>query len=81
MDQDFELPIDYKGKEWLLPARLIRFGYTYRLEVDINGTTVSFEKDEERNWTALVNPETSNANADVGIINAIIHRLSICKQF
>jgi hypothetical protein len=41
MDEGFELPISYNGKELLLPAKLIQFGYTYRIEVTINGSLLS----------------------------------------
>ena len=53
MDEGFELPVTYNGKELLFPAKLIQFGYSYRIELHINETLVSFEKDEDRNWRVL----------------------------
>ena len=54
MDQGIELPVICDGKEFLFPAKLIRFRYSYRIEVEVNGTVISFDRDEERNWRALV---------------------------
>ena len=58
MDETFELPVSYNNKEILLPAQLHQYGYTYKIEVEINGIPVFFEKDDERNWRALVEPST-----------------------
>ena len=65
MDENFELQVNYNGKEMLFPANLVRFGYSYRIEVDVNGVLVSFEKDEERNWRALIE------NDDFGQSNTV----------
>jgi hypothetical protein len=54
MDDTFILPVFFEGKELELPARLLRFGYTVKIEVEIEGTTVVFEPDEERRWRALI---------------------------
>jgi hypothetical protein len=75
MDESFELPIRYNGEELLLPAKLIQFGYTYRIEVAINRSIVSFERDEERHWRGLINPETGNPAIDPVVVNSIIEAL------
>ena len=54
MDNIFELPVTYKGEELLLPASLITYGYSYKIEIDIFGVLVYFEPDEERNFRAIV---------------------------
>ena len=56
MDEDFELPVKWKNQELLLPARLLRLGYIYRLEVEMNGYPYQFERDEERAWRVLSEP-------------------------
>jgi hypothetical protein len=56
MDEDFDLPVFYKGKEMHFPARLLTMGYIYKIEVDVHGQAVLFERDEERNWRALIDP-------------------------
>ena len=75
MNDGFEIPITYRGKEIQLPARLVPFGYTYRIEVDVSGTVIWFERDEERHWRALINPESGDPKVDAGLINAIIEML------
>ena len=54
MEEGFELPVMHKGKEVLFPARLLMLGYIYKIEVEIHGVLVHFEKDDERNWRAIV---------------------------
>ena len=77
MDEEFELPVHYNGKELLFPAKLIRFGYSYRIEVDVNEQIVTFEKDEERNWRALLEShdfgESNSVNPELlkGIVDSL----------
>lgn len=59
---DFILPVTFNGEELEFPARLQQFGYTVKLEVEIKGTKVMFEPDEERNWRALISYEDLQAN-------------------
>lgn len=65
MDEDFEIPVTFNNKELHFPARLLTYGYSFKLEIDIEGTTVLFERDEERNWRALVSFEDVQANKHV----------------
>ena len=52
MDEQFELPVEYKGEQLLFKASLIVTGYTHKFNVDVNGQMVIFEPDEERNYRA-----------------------------
>ena len=54
MDNNFEIPILYKGKEHLFPASLITTGYTYKIQAEVFGKLISFEPDEERNFRAVM---------------------------
>jgi hypothetical protein len=54
MEDEFVLPVTFKGKEWEFPARLLHYGYSVKLEVDMEGTKILFEPDEERNWRAVI---------------------------
>ena len=60
MDEGFELPVMHKGKEVLFPARLLHLGYIYKIEVEMHGVLVHFEKDDERNWRAIVADTSSD---------------------
>ena len=57
MDSEFILPIEFEGNELQLPARIVQTGYVVKLEVEIEGTLVTFEPDEERNWRAVMGYE------------------------
>jgi hypothetical protein len=74
MEEEFELPVAFNNKEWSFPARLLNYGYSHRLEVDIEGTKVWFEPDEERKWRALLSDGDRRANQKIntGLLQAII---------
>jgi hypothetical protein len=73
--EEFELPVSVNGKEFLFPSKLIQLGYTYRIEIDVNGALINFERDEERHWRALIDDEAMNYKIDAAIVNAIIETL------
>lgn len=67
MEEEFQLPVTFNNKEIAFPARLLNYGYSYKLEVDIEDTQVLFEPDEERNWRALISYEDIKANKKISI--------------
>jgi hypothetical protein len=67
MDEAFELPVFFNNAELSFPARLLDYGYSHKLEVDIDGTKLLFESDEERNWRALIAYEELNANNKISV--------------
>ena len=54
MYEPFQLPVTYKGKDLLLPAQLIRFGYTHKFKISVNEINVMFEPDEEGVYRAMI---------------------------
>lgn len=62
MEDEFEIPVAFNNREMNFPARLLHYGYTYKIKVEVNGTTVLFERDEERNWRALIPYEDIEKN-------------------
>jgi hypothetical protein len=56
MDNDFTLSIDYKGEQKDYEARLLQFGYSYRIVVAVKNIEVYFEPDEERNFRVVAMP-------------------------
>ena len=54
-DTEFEISIHYKGKELVFPAEYLGTGYSYKINVELNGSIIAYEPDEERNFRALVN--------------------------
>lgn len=71
----FELPVQFKGHERLLPARLVRFGYSYRIYVQAGDAEILFEPDEERNFRAMVEDAVARDKIDVELIRAIVEAL------
>ena len=71
MDDVFDLPVLYKNEELLFPARLQQTGYTHRFEVDVYGTMVYFEPDEERNYRAVLDPSQVEKSVPLDLLQAI----------
>lgn len=73
MDEEFLLPVSFNGNDFEFPAKLLKFGYTFTLEVDIEGTKVHYELDEERNWRVLIPYEQipGNKKTDANLLAAI----------
>ncbi|TMI63645.1 MAG: hypothetical protein E6H07_12795 [Bacteroidetes bacterium] len=65
MENDFLLPVTFQGKEREFPVRFLNYGYSSKLEVEIDGTKILFEPDEERNWRALISYEDLVANKNI----------------
>jgi hypothetical protein len=63
--EEFELLITYKGEERMFPASLQVTGYTHRFVVDIEGQSIIFEPDEERNYRAVLSYEDLNNNKNI----------------
>jgi hypothetical protein len=55
---EFELPVTWRKEEMLFKARLLKLGYGFKMEVEIDGRPVLFEPDEEGNWRAMTDPST-----------------------
>lgn len=67
-EEQFDLPVKYKGGELMLPSRLVQMGYTFKVYVQIEGVEVIFEPDEERNFRAIV--ESSVKAVDPELVKA-----------
>lgn len=73
MDDAFDITIQYKGNEKILKGILITYGYSYKIQVDIDGEKIFFEPDEERNFRAMSDPEnrTDAKQADPELLRSI----------
>lgn len=74
MDNSFELPVLYKGKELVYPAEVIRYGYVHQIKIDIEGQIIILEKDEEGNYRAIAGA-TNTKELDKDLIQAIVSSL------
>jgi hypothetical protein len=76
MYESFEIELCYRGENLSFPAKLMRYGYTHRISVTVSGLEVVYERDEERNYRALVSPlEMSKREVDVELLRAITQKI------
>lgn len=74
MDEEFDLPVEYQGREILFPAQLVRRGYGYKIHVMVDGQEIVFEPDEERNFRA-VQMDESGKKISLDVLRAIVDSL------
>jgi len=61
---EFEIPITYKGLDRVFFATVLHLGYTYKIQVEVDGIPVLFEPDENRQFRAvLANPEIDHTRS------------------
>jgi hypothetical protein len=79
MDQFFQLPLFYKGKQLNFKANLIRVGYGYQFQVKINEQNIFFEPDEEGMYRAInYNADfVDNKKIDIELLKMIAEALEI----
>jgi len=72
-EDDFEVPVSYKGKTLSFTARLISGRYAYKIELAIDEIHVNFERDDEGSWRATLseNDLQKNHSIDRGLLQAI----------
>jgi len=71
MDDVFDLPVSYQGKDLHFPAQLLQTGYTHRFLIEVYGAEVIFEPDEERSYRALVDAEKVTKHMPADLLEAI----------
>ena len=73
MDEQFELPVTYKGEELLLNTSLLLTGYTHKFIVEVSGQEIIFEPDEGGNYRAVIPYEDigREKTIDKGLLKAI----------
>ena len=71
-----EIPVSYKNQELSLKAHVVRFGYVNHIVVDLGGTQITIERDEEGNYRALGDAEKmQSTKVDIELIEAVVHVL------
>lgn len=67
MEEQFDIPVLYKGEELLFKGELLAYRYCYKIQVDVDGNLVLFEPDDERNLRAMINPENFNEGKKIDV--------------
>jgi len=77
MDNSFELPVHYNGKDYLFPGMLVTYGYSYKITMDVFGTVIHFEPDEEGCYRAVIKQEDliGTAPMDTNLLQLIAETL------
>ncbi len=76
MQETLEIPVTYKNQELFFKAHAVKWGSIHRIVVDVNGTNISIERDEEGNYRALGEAnEMLDKKVDVELIKAIVEVL------
>lgn len=72
----FEIPVTYRNQELTFKAHSVRLGYVNHILVDINGTEITIERDENGNFRALRSPEKmKEGQVDLDLVKAMIEVL------
>ena len=75
METTFELPVMVGGRSFLFPGRLVSFGYTYHIIIEIEKHEYVFEKDDERNYRVIGPKGVEGKGIDKDLIEAIMDAL------
>jgi hypothetical protein len=67
MNEPFDISFLYEGKDLSFTAKLIRYGYSHKISVDVHGTEVCFEPDEEGNYRAIIDPAQLEHNRNISV--------------
>ncbi len=85
MDESLEIPVSYQGQELSFPCRVVRSGYNYTFQVEVEGRLITFEPDEEGNYRAALGASAltgrEDAKIDTGLLQSIAEVIeSVIKQ-
>jgi hypothetical protein len=76
MAELFEIPVTFKNNELSFKAHSVRFGYVNHILVDITGTQITIERDEEGNFRAVGDPEKmKDSKVDLDLVKAVVEVL------
>lgn len=61
MNEEFDLPVVFDNKQYHFKTRLLQTGYDFKFQVDVDGTEVLFELDDEGSYRAWIDPANQEA--------------------
>ena len=61
MNEEFDLPVVFDNKQYYFKARRLQHEYSLKYQVDVEGTEVLFEPDEETHYRAWIDPANQQA--------------------
>ncbi len=76
MNEPFDLPVNYKGKDLLFPSKLLQTGYSHKFEVEVYGSAIFYEPDEEGGYRAIAHPDDDPNSLDKALLQAIAEAIA-----
>ncbi len=77
MEDTFQIPVTYQGKELQFDAQLLQLGYTRKIQVDVYGVIIFLEKDDEANYRAVLANVKDESKIDKELIKEIVQSLEL----
>lgn len=77
MEDTFQIPVTYQGKELEFDAQLLHLGYTRKIQVDVYGIIVFLEKDDEGKYRAVLADILNESKVDKELIKEIVQSLEL----
>jgi len=73
MEDSFEIPVTYQGKDYCFQATVARFGYVHRISIEVEGRQIFFEQDDNMQYRGiLIEDDIKKPRPDPQLIQAII---------
>ena len=76
-ENNFEIPVVYKGQEMIFQAQLLDFGYIRKIKIEVNCQEVFIEKDDEGNYRAILGDIQNESKVDKALIKEIVNSLEL----
>ena len=77
MEDTFQIPVTYQGKELEFDAQLLQLGYTRKIQVDVYGIIIFLEKDDEANYRAILANVKDESKIDKELVKEIVQSLEL----
>ena len=76
-ENNFEIPVVYKGQEMRFNAQLLDFGYIRKIKIEVNEQEVFLEKDDEGNYRAILGDIQNESKIDKALVKEIVNSLEL----
>jgi hypothetical protein len=82
MDESFEIPVHYKGRQLFFKGNFLILPSSYKIQVHVNGIDLIYEPDPKGNWRLLMDPYhlDKTSKPDMGLLREIGRSLKSLTQ-
>ena len=78
--EHFDLDINHRGQTRTFHGTFTKYGYTYRFTINVDGSEVIYEPDEENNLRAIVPSAVQDKSKIKELVELIGHELRLIFQ-